>query len=335
MAGVLAAGGLMGGLALVLAELGRQQVSLQKRDETGVEIVNLTRRVNKLLYDNAACLETLKAGSSIGPTIANGGAAININNIKNENGIDVISQGSVYGNGLVKVHAMRLRDLSVAGTVAEVNFQITFEKISRAIKGEKRVLKNFPLSVELGPAPGSEAIACNVDLDSAMASAKRQMCIGLGGTYDTVAQSCTPRARTTQCTSGAVSSFDASGNVICRSRGQHPEGYNCYLLTAYSTVYGGTESFREAAPNALTAVERLERWLPSPGWFTLITPPPPTCPSGYVREYFYNPTLREGEATPTNFGPSIGTIGTTITLHSYAERNAYTRHYCCKENLPP
>ena len=114
MIGVLAAAGLMGGLALVLAELTKQQMGIQKRLETEVEIISLSNRMVHVLYNGDSCKNTLYADIPA-PYRINANDFHTINNIKDKDGDDVFSKGSVYGNRLVKIEDMQLK---VPGTVS-------------------------------------------------------------------------------------------------------------------------------------------------------------------------------------------------------------------------
>ena len=74
MVGALAAAGLVGGLALMLAQLTREQMGTQKRIETEAEITAVSQRIVRTLYDGDACRNTLSTWSSPSglPVIANG-----------------------------------------------------------------------------------------------------------------------------------------------------------------------------------------------------------------------------------------------------------------------
>ena len=104
--GALAAAGILGGLAMVFAQLTKQQMQAQKA-ETGVEIVS--QRVVRTLYDGKACINTLGAGKNIAP-----GASFPLDAIKNKDD-QVVYQALTadpnapsYGNRLLKVASLKL-----------------------------------------------------------------------------------------------------------------------------------------------------------------------------------------------------------------------------------
>ena len=57
--GVIVAAGMLGGLALFLANITREQHVTQRKAETGVEITALQRKILSVLYDGEACTATL------------------------------------------------------------------------------------------------------------------------------------------------------------------------------------------------------------------------------------------------------------------------------------
>ena len=144
MVGVLAAGGMMGGLALFLAEMTKQQHVAQKVAETGVEITALHSRVVSLLADGEACKKTLE-GTPVSP-------APTITGFKNRKGRDVLAVPSAPFNRLVKLRDAKLTNIQGTGTTREVEVELTFEKLSKAISGQKTVVRLIPLTLELDTA---------------------------------------------------------------------------------------------------------------------------------------------------------------------------------------
>ena len=220
LAGALAAGGLMGGLALVLAELSKQQVRLEKRGESDLEIDILSQQIRRLLDGGDSCLATIQ-----GNTFTNGGT-ITINHVGN-----TLRANNTYG--LAKIVSLNLRDIAISGTTAEFNLQVTFEKTSRAVTGYKRTVRTFPLSAELGT--GAQPTRCLSTLRDAIDLAKDQLCTFLGGNIPTGSNNCTAPAN--QCPGGDfVTGFKPDGSPNCLKLGgdpHTPEDRNCFFLTTY------------------------------------------------------------------------------------------------------
>ena len=323
--GVIMAAGMLGGLALVLAQLSRQQLFLEKRSESALELAALHQRIERTIYDHTACIRTIKKDSTGNPVTLAPGSAVNLRHIKNRNGQNVISKNRTYGNDLIKIISLTLEDTAVTGTTAETNLKVTFEKTSDAITGHNRAVKSYPLSVELNAS--GRPIGCHSDLNSAIATAGKHLCENIGE-YDSATGNCR-FSISHQCPTGQViSGFDGDGNPLCHSLptgNPHPTGESCFLNANYSGPHGVTGSFQPIT-NALTDSNTLDRWaycylegtttgattcVPS---VSVIIPNYKQCPPGYTNRYVnpidYNVTY------PNAFSP--------IAVHFLME------HYCCK-----
>ena len=115
---VIVAAGLLGGLALMIAQLAKQQHQVQKKAETGTEVVALSRRILHTLYDGNACIQTLGSGTAIRP-----GTPLSVNAIKNKSGRDLIVTGGTYGNRLLKVSSIKVVNPVVNGDTAEAKLE--------------------------------------------------------------------------------------------------------------------------------------------------------------------------------------------------------------------
>ena len=171
MVGVLVAGGMMGGLALFLAEMTKQQHVAGKVAETGVEITALHSRVVSLLADGEACKKTLE-GTPVNP-------APTITGFKNRKGRDVLAVPSAPFNRLVKLRDAKLTNIQGTGTTREVEVELTFEKLSKAISGQKTVTRLIPLTLELDTA--NTITSCHSPQNYVM---KEQLCKEMGGTWN-------------------------------------------------------------------------------------------------------------------------------------------------------
>ena len=257
---VIMLAGLVSGLSLILAQMSKQQVQLQKANDSRVEVEALSRRVERILYNPAACLHTIGPGI----ILTNGGPNIEILEIKNHSGAKVFEKNGIYGNRLVKVVSLFLKDISITGSIAKLNFQVLLEKTSRAIQGNKQVVRDFPLSVELNGSNG--ALNCYSNLEAAILTATKNICTELGGTF--AGGSCTHSTANLACPDPdkVPIGFDATGQVICSANsvatgGYTPGYHNCFFLAAYSGNHGhGGSAFLLKSTTPLTEVVNRARW---------------------------------------------------------------------------
>ena len=197
----IVAAGMIGGLALVLANIIRQQQTMEKVLDTNFEVNSMFNYITEVLKDKKACLFTLRPNMPV----TNGRS---IDYIKNQGTGIIFNTTDVYGNGLLKIASMTLQNVRISGGSGEVDLKIIFEKQSRAIKGYNKVSRVVPLSVEVN---GSNLLVqCRHAIDefpeivkgalmdpsialvnNKIAVARERFCVGLGGVYDSSAQSCT------------------------------------------------------------------------------------------------------------------------------------------------
>ena len=148
MVGSIVAAGMMGGLALVLANMSKHQQSIQKRTETHFEVESLFNAIEGTLYNEDACLETLNASG----TLITDGKSIDF--IKNRDGGTIFNKTSKYGNNLLQIKSMKLKGISIVGTSGKLDFRVEVEKLSNSIKGYKKVTRDLPISIEVTAAAG-------------------------------------------------------------------------------------------------------------------------------------------------------------------------------------
>ena len=231
LAGAISAGGLMGGLTLVLAELSKQQVKMEKRNESNLEINALSDQIRRILNDGDACRNTFN-GLTITTTTLIG----TLTEIKNKADKVVFEVGKTYGNGLVSLVSMSLNDFAHNVASAEFNVKITLKKTSGAITGYKQTVRNFPISVELDGS--NQVVRCHATLQDTIDLSKKQLCTFLGGTPS--GSNCD--ATDNQCPAGQyATSFQANGGPVCEPLGENPhspEDRNCFLKTTYRAFPG-------------------------------------------------------------------------------------------------
>ena len=186
--GVLVAAGMMGGLALFLAQMNREQYVAQKKAETGVEVVALSQRIVRTLYDGTACLNTLSTGTtppSAPNVVAN--ATIPINAVQNKSGQNIVEKNKNYGNRLIEIQDMKVKVAPVVtGDQAEAEFVVTLKRKSSAYTGQKTVVREFPFTLNLDTSVSPPKLVGCVS----GAEMTQGMCTAFGGTWDSTAGKC-------------------------------------------------------------------------------------------------------------------------------------------------
>ena len=179
--GVIVAAGMMGGLALFLADLTKQQQVSQRKAETGVELTGLYHKINSVLYDGESCTVTLGIGSSIPMSGTN--QTRTITQLKNKAGTVVVRQGSGGDiNRMLRVESIVLKNVrGNTGMTREADMEFVIKRLGAANKGHTTV-KKFPLTIELQSLPNTMA-RCHHTLDAKEEGIKEAMCMGLGGTF--------------------------------------------------------------------------------------------------------------------------------------------------------
>ena len=187
MIGALAAGGLMGGLALVLAELTKQQTVTQKKIETRVEVSALHQQIQRTLQDRDACQNTVMGGTVIVatsppppapptlPTIAPG-MEITIPALKSKANRVLVATGNTYGNRLVSVTSQTLRvsPNAIAGGETPGTLEVVMNRESRVYTGQKTVVRRIPLILRVD---GSNNLtSCQYDESALVNSILKKIC---------------------------------------------------------------------------------------------------------------------------------------------------------------
>ena len=178
---VLVAAGMMGGLALFLADLAKKQHVSQKKAESGAEAVALHQTVMSVLGDGKACAETLRGLDPLSGT--------SVAELKNRSGKVVIKSGKI--NNLIEV-SFTLQNPSIpSGTgtrSGNIDIEMVTKKLSRAVTMGKTTTKIIPLTVEVD---GSGKLTdCHSTIDSETLNIQKDMCLGMGGAWSTSTNAC-------------------------------------------------------------------------------------------------------------------------------------------------
>ena len=203
LVGSIVTAGMVGGLALLLANLSKQQQAVQKSTQTFFEVESLEKSMVRNLYNKGACKKTLNANSA---TVVDGKS---IDYIKNNRGEDIFQVNSVYGNRLLVIESMSLINTQITGTKGTVDLKVVLEKKSKAIQGYKKVVKKLPIMFNV-TAGTTNLLSChhkveNLEqvvtdalnnqveplVDSKLNAVVQGLCGVFGGTYSASANRCT------------------------------------------------------------------------------------------------------------------------------------------------
>ena len=195
---------MMGGLALLMAKLTKQQYGIQRKAETQFEISALFNSIVRNLYNGEACNRTL----GVGTPISDGRS---IDYIRNEEGDIVFESGETYGNRLLQIDSMSLENTRISGTGGEVGLKVVLLKLSKAITGHNQVERIFPISVDVVAGVGgvnnlsncyikgenlfqvvNDVVNNNIAsfFNLKAATAKGRFCTMMGGTYNFITKAC-------------------------------------------------------------------------------------------------------------------------------------------------
>ena len=178
--GVLMAAGMMGGLALFLADMTKRQHVTQRRSETGAEVVALQHKILSVLYDGESCTKTL------GPNVNfSSVAGTQISQLKNREGrvvltADPTNTGSHDINRLLRVNSMTLENPQGTGRTREVDMEVMLKKLGTANAGMETV-KKFTITVELDAS--DKIVRCHHALDAKEQAVKERVCVAMGGLW--------------------------------------------------------------------------------------------------------------------------------------------------------
>ena len=178
--GVLMAAGMMGGLALFLADMTKRQHVTQRRSETGAEVVALQHKILSVLYDGESCTETL--GTNINFSSV---AGTQINQLKNREGrvvltADPTNTGNHDINRLLRVNSMTLENPQGTGRTREVDMEVAIKKLGTANAGME-TMKTFTITVELDAS--DKIVRCHHALDAKEQAVKERVCVAMGGLW--------------------------------------------------------------------------------------------------------------------------------------------------------
>ena len=158
LVGGLAMAGMMGGLALLLANFSKQQQFVQKITETYFEVDSLFDIMARTLHGPEACKKTLGDGVAV----VN---ARTVSAIKNKDGGVIFNTTDKYGNRLIEIESMTLRNSQITGTSGTVDIEVVVKKLSSVIKGYNKVTRKLPISVTVASGT-TNLVRCHHKVDN-------------------------------------------------------------------------------------------------------------------------------------------------------------------------
>ena len=176
--GVIIAAGMMGGLALFLAEMTKQQHVTQRKAETGTELTALHHKILAIFYDGDSCTATLEQLGNPLPFSTVSGKTLG--ELRNRSGTVVVKTGpSGDINRLLRVKSMTINNPRGSGSTRELDVVVVVKKLSRAVTGHDETVKTFPITVELDSS--DNILRCHHTLDAKEHGIKSRMCTDMGG----------------------------------------------------------------------------------------------------------------------------------------------------------
>ena len=181
------AAGAISGLALVLTNLNRQQTLIQRKVRVHFDVENVSNTILRLLFDSRACTHTLGGKGSI----INDGRPVP--SIKNSNGGAMFDTAKKYGSNSLRIEAITLEQANLTNqSGSSVNLQVVFKKVGKAVKGYDKIIKKYPLSLDLDSS--LKLISCYSNHQFIMSTVSNSSCNQVGGTIDPQTGKCIPAA---------------------------------------------------------------------------------------------------------------------------------------------
>ena len=231
--GVIVAAGMLGGLALYLANMSRQQFVTQKRAETGTEITQLQHKILSVFYDGDSCTQTMVRSSSDNKLVD----GRTLDELKNRKGTVVIKKG-VPIKRLLQVERMEIVNAEASGKTREAEIEVTIKKLGVANAGMTTV-KTFSITAEMESASSNVIERCHHTLDAKEHGIKTRMCTEMGGIM------VCPNGSRPPCSGGVnitTCSVDNLFRKFCESmKGNYnPTGMTCDISDLYVDAGGDT-----------------------------------------------------------------------------------------------
>ena len=179
--GIIISAGMASGLAVTLTGITKDQQVVQRRAETYFEISNLSYLVLRTLQDSDACTQTLGVGT---PIVGNK----RWTSIKNKDGWIVLDKSEKYGSGVVQIQSIAPKDINIQDKIGDMNLEITFKKLGTKPGSHNKIIKTFPLSIDVDDS--GKLVRCRSNHSNIVTTAKERMCQMLDGIFDPTTENC-------------------------------------------------------------------------------------------------------------------------------------------------
>ena len=186
MIAVIMAAGAISGLALVLANLNKQQAVIQRKVRTHFEVESVSNTILRLLFDSRACTHTVGFNSNLTENRP-------VTSIKNSNGTTMYNTVKKYSNNRLKIETITLKKVNIDSPASgTANLEVVFRKIGQAVKGYDKIVKKYPLALDLNPS--AKLASCYSDHQFIMSTVTNSSCSQVNGFIDPLTGKCIPEA---------------------------------------------------------------------------------------------------------------------------------------------
>lgn len=182
---VLIAAALLGGLALVIMNINKQQTKSQKQAETNFEVNTIYSTISQTMLNASACLNTLSP-------VGNISIIKPVPEIKDRNNLGLFIVGNIYANK-VKLISMTVKNMTFNPTPTATtkgygngNIEIVLERIG--LISNANITRIIPISVEVNN--GFVVSKCYSATENAVDTSKILACQNISGVYDSATDSC-------------------------------------------------------------------------------------------------------------------------------------------------
>lgn len=177
---VMVAAAIMAGLALVVAQMMKNQKDVMDHSEAKSEELQISRHVRTLLANKDACEATFN-GANLGA---------DINEIKNALGNTSFQLGQKYGNRSLKLERMWTENLTVpaSGGLGEAHLKLETERL-KADNTQQKIVRDILIQVKAESSNGL-ITECYSDIENSIQTAKIEACESINGIFDTSTGQC-------------------------------------------------------------------------------------------------------------------------------------------------
>ncbi len=185
LAEVMVAAGLIGGLSLALMQITKNQSTLQRKSEIGMEVTTVVNSINQSLLRSEGCVNTI---GGVGVTVAND---MELTSIKTRRNTDLYVKDRKYNK--FEISNITIKNLTktadpISGKVfGEANLAVSIKKNLTANESST-MEKKFPLNFELDSSDRLQK--CYSLTENAIDEGKVQSCHSIGGTYNSAGDNC-------------------------------------------------------------------------------------------------------------------------------------------------